>query len=191
MYGYSTDTVYMDMPSPVGGWTAGVAVSKRPIPPAREALGLLLWHSPAVRSSSYMYMHIVCNVHVCGVCACMCVCSAWMLPAELSPYEDNREKFRLPKKVKGFAEAIWEIEEDPSLVISLGKTPSRRRKRSTGTPGNSSHSNKEGVPQIKKEKIDDQVCTFNQYYSSSLAHVARARLAVHTRRFCRLMARLP
>jgi len=45
--------------------------------------------------------------------------SAWMSPVDLFPYEEHKEKFRKPqKKRKGFAEAIWEVEEDPSLAIS-------------------------------------------------------------------------
>ena len=70
-------------------------------------------------------MHVTCNA-----------CSAWMMTADLFSYEENKEKFRLPKKIKGFAEAIWEVEEDPDLVITLGKPPSKRRKRSTSKPGN-------------------------------------------------------
>lgn len=62
-------------------------------------------------------------------------CSAWMLPADLYCYEENREKFSLPKKIKGFAEAIWEIEEDPDLVITLGKPPSKRRRQSSQAAG--------------------------------------------------------
>ena len=56
-----------------------------------------------------------------------------MPSAELCCYEEHREKFRLPKKIKGFAEAIWEIEEDPDLVITLGRTPSKKRRRSVLT----------------------------------------------------------
>jgi hypothetical protein len=61
---------------------------------------------------------------------CLSVCSAWLPAADLCSYEENRGKFSLPKKVRGFAEAIWEIEEDPDLVITLGKPPSKRRRRS-------------------------------------------------------------
>jgi hypothetical protein len=55
---------------------------------------------------------------------------AWLPAADLCTYEENRRKFSLPKKVRGFAEAIWEIEEDPDLVITLGKPSSKRRRRS-------------------------------------------------------------
>ena len=54
-----------------------------------------------------------------------------MSPIDLYPYEDLKEKFRKPqKKRKGFAEAIWEIEEDPSLTISSSvHLPSKKRRR--------------------------------------------------------------
>lgn len=54
-----------------------------------------------------------------------------MSPVDLYPYEDLKEKFRKPqKKRKGFAEAIWEIEEDPSLTISLSvQLPNKKRGR--------------------------------------------------------------
>lgn len=68
-----------------------------------------------------------------------------MLPADLYCYEENRGKFSLPKKIKGFAEAIWEIEEDPDLVISLGKPPSKKRRQcSTPTVGH---------PQPQQEQV--------------------------------------
>lgn len=73
--------------------------------------------------------HVTCNA-----------CSAWMMTADLFSYEENKEKFCLPKKIKGFAEAIWEVEEDPDLVITLGKPPSKRRKRSTSKHGNKEES---------------------------------------------------
>ena len=54
-----------------------------------------------------------------------------MSPIDLYPYEDLKEKFRKPqKKRKGFAEAIWEIEEDPSLTISSSvHLPNKKRGR--------------------------------------------------------------
>ena len=60
-----------------------------------------------------------------------------MLPADLYCYEENRERFSLPKKIRGFAEAIWEIEEDPDLVITLGRPPSKKRRQSTVSQGES------------------------------------------------------
>lgn len=66
-----------------------------------------------------------------------------MMTADLFDYDDNKERFRLPKKIKGFAEAIWEVEEDPDLVITLGKPPSKRRKRSSIT---NNRRNKESSP---------------------------------------------
>ena len=57
-------------------------------------------------------------------------CSAWMAAADLCSYEENRGRFSQPKRVRGFAEAIWEVEEDPDLVITLGRPPSKRRRRS-------------------------------------------------------------
>ena len=54
--------------------------------------------------------------------------SAWMSPVDLFPYEEHKEKFRKPeKKRKGFAEAIWEIEEDPSLAISSSVHPATQK----------------------------------------------------------------
>ena len=39
----------------------------------------------------------------------------------LKPYQDHKLKFKKPLKREGFAEGIWEIEEDPDLVLTLGK----------------------------------------------------------------------
>jgi hepatoma-derived growth factor len=77
---------------------------------------------------------------------------AWMLSAELCCYEENREKFRLPKKIKGFAEAIWEIEEDPDLVITLGKPPSRKRRRSA-LAKRGSHGNEDCHDGVVQDKV--------------------------------------
>ena len=67
-----------------------------------------------------------------------------MPAADLCDYEENKERFSLPKKVRGFAEAIWEVEEDPDLVITLGKPPSKRRRRFV-QPGRGARSQSEEV----------------------------------------------
>ena len=77
------------------------------------------------------------------------LCSAWMMPADLCHYEENKEKFSLPKKIKGFAEAIWEIEEDPDLVITLGKPPRKKSRQSAQLKGGS---------ESAKENTGEQVC---------------------------------
>ena len=64
--------------------------------------------------------------------------SAWMSPVDLFPYEEHKEKFRKPeKKRKGFAEAIWEIEEDPSLAISSSVHLPRRKSGKKGAESDS------------------------------------------------------
>ena len=53
-----------------------------------------------------------------------------MAPADLLPYTEFREKYKKPSARKGFLEAVWEIEEDPSLAISSGVvTPKKKRKK--------------------------------------------------------------
>ena len=78
------------------------------------------------------------------------LCSAWLPAADLCSYEENRERFSLPKKVRGFAEAIWEVEEDPDLVITLGKPPSKRRRRSV-QPGRSGQSQEIATEAVQKQ----------------------------------------
>ena len=64
--------------------------------------------------------------------------SAWMSPVNLFPYEEHKEKFcKLEKRRKGFAEAIWEIQEDPSLAIS---SPVHLPRRKSGKKGAESDS---------------------------------------------------
>lgn len=76
------------------------------------------------------------------------------MTTELFNYEENKERFRLPKKIKGFAEAIWEVEEDPDLIITLGKPPSKRRKRSSVST-TSNHRNKEESSQVGELDVSD------------------------------------
>ena len=83
-----------------------------------------------------------------------------MLPSDLFPYEKYKDKFRLPKKIKGFAEAVWEVEEDPDLCITLGKTPRKRCKRSASTAENSSHGNKD--PPNRKELLEETLPSNSQ-----------------------------
>ena len=45
-----------------------------------------------------------------------------MAPADLFPYQEHRERFKKNTIKKGFVEAVWEIEEDPSLKISSSVT---------------------------------------------------------------------
>lgn len=55
--------------------------------------------------------------------------SAWMMANDLCDYKEHKEKYSLPKKIKGFSEAIWEIEEDPDLIITLGKPPKKKKRQ--------------------------------------------------------------
>ncbi len=50
--------------------------------------------------------------------------------SDLFPYLEYKEKFSKPCSRKGYAEAVWQIEEDPNLVISSKvHTPKGRRGR--------------------------------------------------------------
>ncbi len=54
--------------------------------------------------------------------------SAWMAPADLFPYSEFKSKFYHPqKKIRGLAEAIWEIEEDPGLKTSSPVQPASKK----------------------------------------------------------------
>lgn len=58
------------------------------------------------------------------------LCSGLVAEQDLKPYEEFKAKFKRPLQRQGFAEGIWEIEEDPQLtMVTEDSTNKRRRPR--------------------------------------------------------------
>lgn len=56
------------------------------------------------------------------------LCSGLVAEQDLKPYEEFKAKFKRPLQRHGFAEGIWEIEEDPHLTIATEESTKKRRR---------------------------------------------------------------
>jgi len=76
--------------------------------PTTETICVFLRHTRNVRHT-HARTHLLLTAYACR---------AWMLPQQLFSYEKFREKYsNASKKRRGYSEGIWEIEEDPDLMI--------------------------------------------------------------------------
>ena len=63
------------------------------------------------------------------------LCSGVVSEPNLKPYEQFKDKFKRPLQRQGFAEGIWEIEEDPQLsMVKESSTNMKGRGRSRKAP---------------------------------------------------------
>lgn len=96
------------------------------------------------------------------------LCSGLVSEQDLKPYEEFKAKFKRPLQRHGFAEGIWEIEEDPQMTIS---TEGRAKRRGVPRKAPAQPKVSRGWGELGQRTLaSSQVLPYKQVFDQDLTH---------------------